>query len=91
MHKGDIVIADHPERKSRKVKRFYGVVREITPGGNILIELADGSMIKRASNSVAVYIQPPPNWKQLYKQKKVAVPRSRKSFFPASTTQKKSN
>jgi|GEM_PF-4495267 len=68
MVKGDIVIADHPDSKSNKLVRSYGVVQEITKAGNVLIEMADGSMIKRQFNSIAVYIQPPSNWQDLYHQ-----------------------
>lgn len=71
MHKGDMVIADHPESESSILTRFYGIVREITKTGSVIIELADGSVIKRRSNSVAVYVRPPSNWQKLYKQQEV--------------------
>jgi hypothetical protein len=68
MHKGDIVIADHPDSKSNRLIRSYGIVQEITKAGIVLIEMADGSMIKRQYNAIAVYIQPPSNWQELYQQ-----------------------
>jgi hypothetical protein len=72
MHKGDIVIAENPDSKSSRLIRSYGIVHKVTKGGSIIIEMADGSMIKRQSCSVAVYTQPPPNWEDLYKQQVVA-------------------
>lgn len=81
MHKGDIVIADNPESRSSMLTRIYGTVLEITKTGSVIIELADGSVIKRGSNSVAVYIQSPSNWQELYEQQEVVFSRSRKSLF----------
>ena len=68
MQKGDIVIAEHPDSRSNRLMRYYGIVHEITKAGSIIIEMADGSMIKRQSNSVAVYTKRPSNWQDLYKQ-----------------------
>jgi len=68
MHKGDIVIADHPDSRSNKLIRSYGIVQEVTKAGSVIIKMADGSMIKRHFNSVAVYIKPPLNWQELYLQ-----------------------
>jgi len=62
MEKGDIVMADHPDTRSRKFVRFFGIVQEITEAGDVIIEMADGSLIKRKFQSIAVYIQPPSNW-----------------------------
>ena len=81
MHKGDIVIADNPESRSSRLTRFYGIVLEITKTGSVIIELADGSVIKREGNSVAVYLQSPSNWQELYEQQEVVFSRSRKSLF----------
>lgn len=81
MRKGDIVIADYPKRRSRQVSRFYGVVVDIVEGGNVIIELSDGSVIKRQSNSVAVYIQPPVDWQHLFSQRNVVL--SQKKLFSA--------
>ncbi len=58
MRKGNFVIADHPERKSRVLTRSYGIVLEIINRGGVIIELADGAVIKRQRNSVAVYVHP---------------------------------
>ncbi len=51
MRKGDVVIADNPESSSSRLTRSFGTVLEITQAGSVLIELADGSVIKRQGNS----------------------------------------
>lgn len=71
MRKGDLVIADHPESESSILTRCYGIVVEITQIDNVLIELADGSIIKRKRNSVAVYVLPPSNWQELFERQEV--------------------
>lgn len=71
MHKGDTVIADHPDSRSKKFIRSYGIVQEITKAGSVVIEMEDGSVITRGVNSIAVYIQPPSNWPELYEQQQV--------------------
>lgn len=87
MRKGDIVIADYPKRRSCKVSRFYGVVVDVVEGGNVIIELSDGSVIKRQSNSIAVYVQPPPNWKHLFTQRNIVL--SANKTFSAMRSAKK--
>lgn len=82
MRKGDLVIADHPESNSSILTRSYGIVREITAEDSVKIELADGSVIKRQRNSVAVYTHPPSNWQELFKQQKTLYPQARQSRFP---------
>jgi hypothetical protein len=72
MHKGDIVIAENPDSKSSRLIRSYGIVHEVTKAGIVIIEMADGSMIRRHFCAVAVYTQPPPNWEDLFKQQIVA-------------------
>jgi hypothetical protein len=74
MQKGDMVMADHPDSRSRELIRSYGVVQEITKTGSVIIAMADGSLINRNFNSIAVYIQPPSNWLELYQQQKVRFP-----------------
>ena len=71
MQKGDLVIADHPESESTVLTRFYGIVLETTETGSVKIELADGSVIKRKCNSVAVYLRPPSNWQELFKRQEI--------------------
>ena len=71
MRKGDLVIADDPESESSVLTRFYGIVLDVSKKGSVSIELADGSVIKRQRNSVAVYIQPPSNWQDLFKRQEV--------------------
>jgi len=74
IHKGDIVIADHPDSRSNRLIRSYGIVQEFTEAGSVIIKMADGSMIERQFNSIAVYIQPPSNWQELYQQQVVFPP-----------------
>lgn len=81
MQKGDLVIADHPERQSSDLSRSYGIVLEITNRGRVVIELADGSVIKRQRNSVAVYVHPPSNWKELFRKQEVLFQRPRQSLM----------
>ncbi len=87
MQKGDIVIADNPGRRSGKFVRSYGIVKEIRKTGGIIIEMADGSLIKRQFNSIAVYIHPPSNWKELFKQQEVVFSQQ-KQYMMARTRQR---
>jgi len=92
MQKGDLVIADNPERSSSILTRFYGIVREITATGNVKIELADGSVIKRQCNSVAVYIHPPSNWQELFERQEALFSHPRSPMFtPSSRTTQQQN
>ena len=70
MFKGDSVIANHPDSMSKRLIRSYGIVQKITKAG-VVIKMADGSMILRPFNSVAVYIQPPSNWQDLYEVQQI--------------------
>lgn len=81
MHKGDMVIADHPDRESRELTRTYGKVKKVLKGGNVTIEMADGSVITRNVNSIAVYIQPPPNWPVLFNKQVVPCKSKKRSMF----------
>lgn len=81
MQKGDVVIADNPKRRSRKIVRSYGIVKEIGKTGGVVIEMADGSLIKRKVNSIAVYIHPPSNWKELFKQQEIAFSHQKQSMM----------
>lgn len=74
MQKGDMVMADHPDSRSRNFIRSYGIVQEITKADGVIIKMADGSLIKQQFNSIAVYIQPPSNWQELFKQQIVFYP-----------------
>jgi hypothetical protein len=85
MRKGDVVIADNPESSSSRLTRSFGTVLEITQGGSVLIELADGSVIKRQGNSVAVYIQRPANWQELYTQQEIDFFHHRQAMFANSS------
>jgi len=84
MHKGDSVIADHPDSRSNRFVRSYGIVQEVTKAGSVIIKMADGSMIKREFNSIAVYIQPPPNWQDLFQQQVVFSPPKQQMMFRGS-------
>ena len=44
---------------------FFVIVQEIKKRYGIIIETADGSLIKQNFHSNAVYIQSPPNWREL--------------------------
>jgi len=81
MHKGDKVIVDHPERDTTALVRTYGIVLDATEAGKVVIELADGSVIKRADSSVAVYIQSPMNWQELFDKQRITFSQPRKSFI----------
>ena len=91
MHKGDMIIADHPESASSTLTRIYGIVLEVTKTGSVIIELADGSVIRRRSNSVAVYVQPPSNWQELFEQQEVLFSRSRQTKFGRRPDNKQSS
>ena len=81
MQEGDLVIADDPESNSGVLSRFYGIILEITGGNNVLIQLSDGSVIKRQRNSVAVFVHPPSNWKDLFKQQEVPFQSPKQAMF----------
>lgn len=80
MRKGDLVIADDPESESSVLSRFYGIVRDVSNKGSVSIELADGSVIKRQRNSIAVYIHPPSNWQDLFERQEVIFNNQRQSL-----------
>ena len=84
MQKGDIVIADNPDSSSRNLNRSYGIVHEVNKAGIVIIEMADGSMIKRPFNSIAVYIQPPSNWQELLKQQILFSQPTKRGIVPGS-------
>ena len=76
MLKGDSVVAVHPDSRPNRIIRSYGIVQNITDSG-VIIKMADGSLIKRQFNSIAVYIQPPSNWEDLYEEQKIEFPQSK--------------
>lgn len=82
MQEGDVVIADNPARRSRKFVRSYGIVKEIRKSGGVIIEMADGSLIKRQLSSIAVYIQPPSNWQELLKQQEIEFSQKKTHMMP---------
>lgn len=88
MQKGDSVMADHPDSRGGECVRFYGVVQEITKAGGVIIEMADGSLINRHVNAIAVYIQPPTNWQELFEQQ-IVFASTRKRSMKARRTNKK--
>ena len=79
MKKGDSVITDSPDSTSGGLIRSYGLVYAFTKAG-VVIELADGSMITRQRSSIAVYIQPPKNWQELYRQQ-ISLPQPTRRGF----------
>ena len=81
MRIGDLVIADHPESESSILTRSYGIVLEISHTGRVTIELADGSVIERKRNSIAVYVHPPSNWKELFERQEVLFNRARQPLM----------
>ena len=87
MREGDLVIADDPEGGSGVLTRFYGIILEMTGGDSVLIKLSDGSVIRRQRNSVAVYVQPPSNWQDLFNRQEVLFENPKQALF--STTLKK--
>ena len=92
MRKGDFVIADHPESESSVLTRSYGIILEITNRGSVIIELADGSVIKRQRNSVAIYVQSPTNWQELFERQEVLFVPPRLSLInPSSRTTQNQN
>lgn len=88
MYKGDSVIANHPDSMSNKLIRLYGIVQKITKAG-VVIKMADGSLILRPFNSVAVYIQPPANWQDLYEEQQIEFFRSKHPMIRRGSYPKK--
>ena len=90
MEKGDMIMADHPDSRSKMFIRSFGIVQEITKAGDVIIEMADGSLIKRKFHSIAVYIQHPSNWQELLKQQIVfSQPRNQMMAHGSYTKQRK--
>lgn len=85
MQIGDLVIADHPEGKSSILTRCYGIVLEISKAGCVTIKLADGSVIRRRCNSVAVYVHPPSNWQELFERQEVLFSHARYPLMSPSS------
>lgn len=88
MQKGDMVMADHPDSRSRNFIRSYGIVQEITKADGVIIKMADGSLIKQQFNSIAVYIQPPSNWQELFTQQIVFYPPKQPMMANSSYTKR---
>lgn len=88
MKKGDSVLTDHPERRSRQLVRSYGIVHEITAGKDVIIELVDGSLIRRNLNSVAVYIKRPANWQELFEKKQIIFSQARQQSMQKTSQNK---
>ena len=89
MQKGDNVIADHPDSRSREFVRSYGIVHEMTKTGGVIIEMADGSLINRQIHSVAKYTQPPANWQRLFEQQQIIYSQPGGQRMMASRSRKK--
>ena len=89
MHKGDIVIADHPDSTTSGLTRSYGVVHKVTRKGMVTIEMADGSRIERRINSIAVYVKPPANWQELYSRKVITCQPKRRMLFGSANTKQR--
>lgn len=71
-----MIMTDHSDSRSKELIRSFGIVQEITKLGDVIIEMADGSVIKRKFQSIAVFIQPPPNWRELLAQQQVVFSQS---------------
>jgi hypothetical protein len=91
MQIGDMVMTDHPDSRSRNFIRFFGIVQEFKKVGDVIIELADGSLIKRKFQSIAVYIQPPSNWRDLFEQQIVFSPPQQPMMVRSSYTKQRHN
>lgn len=91
MQKGDMVMADQPDSRSRERIRSYGFVQEITKTDGVIIAMADGSLINRRFNSIAVYIHPPPNWQELYEQQIIRSPLKQSMMSRASYKKQNQN
>lgn len=90
MQKGDSVMVNHPESRSKKSVRSYGIVHEIAEeGGGVIIEMADGSLINHQFNAIAVYIHPPANWDELFKQQKIVFSQRKKQAMIRTSSQNK--
>jgi len=91
MHIGDNVITDHPDSRSNRIIRSYGIVEDVTKAGSVTIKMADGSIIIRPLSSIAVYIKPPLDWQELYQQQDVLSQPKRQMFFGGSRPKQKQN
>lgn len=89
MQKGDNVMVNHPDSRSKEFVRSYGIVHEITKADGVIIELADGSLVTHQFNTIAVYIQPPSNWDELFKQQKIVFSPSKQQMMTKSSSQNK--
>lgn len=73
MQIGDFVMTDHPASTPREVVRTYGIVQKMSKKDGVTIEMADGSRIRRRFNAIAVYVQPPANWDELYEKQQIVL------------------
>jgi len=89
MQKGDMVMADHPDSRSRNLIRSFGIVQEFTKVDDVIIKMSDGSLIKRKSQSIAVYIQPPSNWQEMFKQQEIVFSQPKNKFMARSSYPKR--
>ena len=91
MQIGDPVLTDHPERRSRQFIRSFGIVRRIARNKDIIVELADGSVMRRSPNSVAVFVHPPANWKELFARQHIVFSQPRQQIMSGRSQNKKHN
>ena len=91
MHKGDIVIAEHPDSRANQAVRSYGIVQEVLNAGSVIIKMADGSTIERQISSIAVFVQPPSNWQELYQKQVILCPPKRRGMFQSSNPRQRQN
>jgi hypothetical protein len=89
MQKGDNVMVNHPESHSREFVRSYGIIHEITKAGGVIIEMADGSLIKPHFSSVAVYVHPPENWDELFQQQQIIFSQPKPRMMSRTSSLKK--
>lgn len=86
MQKGDNVMVNHPDSSSREFVRSYGIIHEITKADGVIIEMADGSLIKRHFSSVAVYVHLPANWDELFKQQQIVFSEPKQRIMARSSS-----
>ena len=91
MQKGDMIMADHPDSRPRTSIRSFGIVQEITKAGDVIIKMANGSLIKRKFQSIAVYIQPPSNWRELLTQQQIVFSQSKNQMMVRASYSKQLN
>lgn len=82
MMAGQACMADGNCASGKIVHRIYGTILDPgTNGGMAKIQFDDGTVVSREKRNIAVFIQAPANWVQLYERQEITC--ERKGYIKA--------